>query len=379
MLTVNLGTGSPEEARNWVEYCNSPPGTHFADMRAANGHSKPHAVGMWCLGNEMDGSWQLGHVPVEHYAVRAQQSAKMMKMVDPSLEFVACGSTHAGMSTYLKWDQKVLEYIGDLVDYISLHSYAGNQTGDTLDYLAVTNAVDKQIEDVDAVCRFIQAKSRSSKRAYLCLDEWNVWYKNRMMDGKGKFAPHLIEEVYNLEDALVVAGFLNNFIRHADVLKVANLAQIVNVIAPILTKGDQMLIQSIFYPFEMISKRRTGISLRPVVEGPMYAGETYGDLLMIDSSAILNKDKLKVFFTNRSLDQAAEVFIKVDDCPIESFESGELLSGPDAKTENTFEHPDVIRALPVEEAGGDVRIKSGVAMVEIPPLSMAAMTFHIRS
>ena len=163
MLTINLGTGTPEEARNWVEYCNSPLGTHFADLRAENGHSDPYAVPLWCLGNEMDGPWQLGHVPVEHYAIRAQQSAKMMKAVDPSIEFVACGSTYAGMLTYMEWDRKVLEYVGDLADYISLHSYVGNQADDTLDYLAVTNAIDKQIEEVDAACRFVQARRRSSK------------------------------------------------------------------------------------------------------------------------------------------------------------------------------------------------------------------------
>ncbi|MCK4898876.1 MAG: hypothetical protein KAS38_08870, partial [Anaerolineales bacterium] len=372
MLTINLGTGTPEEARNWVEYCNSPLGTHYADLRGANGHPDPYAVPLWCLGNEMDGNWQLGHVPVEHYAIRAQQSAKMIKAVDPSIEFVACGSTYAGMLTYMEWDRKVLEYVGDLADYISLHSYVGNQTDDTPDYLAVTNAIDKQIEEVDAACRFVQARRRSSKRAYLCFDEWNVWYKNMKMDGGGKRAPHLIEEVYNLEDALVVAGFLNSFIRHADVLKVANLAQIVNVIAPILTKGDKMLIQSIYYPFEMFSKRRKGISLRPVVDGPVYTGQNHGNVLTIDCSAILNDDKLKIFMTNRSLDQVAEVQIALEDSPIESFESGELLSGPDLKAENTFEQPDLIVSQSVEDSGGDIRIKSGQAIVEIPPLSVTA-------
>jgi alpha-N-arabinofuranosidase len=198
MLTINLGTGTPEEARNWVEYCNSPPGTFFADARFDNGHPKPYKVKLWCLGNEMDGPWQLGHAPVEHYAIRAQQSAKMMNAVDTSIELVACGSSGTGMPTYLEWDQYVLEYIGDLADYISLHAYVGNQTDDTRDYLAVTNAIDKQIEEVDAVCRIVQAKHRSTKRTYLCFDEWNVWYKNMKMDGEGKFTPHLIEEMWRV-------------------------------------------------------------------------------------------------------------------------------------------------------------------------------------
>ena len=238
MITVNLGTGTPEEARNWVEYCNCPTGSRYADLRAKNGSPEPYGVDLWCLGNEMDGPWQLGHVPADQYAIRAQQAAKMMKDVDKSLELVVCGSCTVGLPTYMEWDRQVLEHVGDLADYISLHRYVGNPKHDTPDYLAISNAIDTQIEEMDAVCRFVQAKRRSAKRAYLCFDEWNVWYKNHEMDGAGKFAPPLVEERYNLEDALVVAAFLHSFLRHADVLKIANLAQIVNVIAPLITRGD---------------------------------------------------------------------------------------------------------------------------------------------
>ncbi|MCU0522915.1 MAG: alpha-N-arabinofuranosidase, partial [Anaerolineae bacterium] len=253
MVTVNLGTGTPEEARNWVEYCNAPAGSKYANMRAANGSPEPYAVRLWCLGNEMDGPWQLGHVPAADYAIRAQQAAKMMKDLDKSLELVACGSCTTGLPSYMAWDRQVMEYIGDLADYISLHRYVGNRADDTADYLAVTASIDRQIEEMDAACRFVQAKQRSKKRAYLCFDEWNVWYKNHEMDGEGKHAPHLVEEIYNLEDALVVAGFLNSFVRHADVVKIANLAQIVNVIAPLQTRGDELLIQPTFFPFEMFA------------------------------------------------------------------------------------------------------------------------------
>ncbi len=256
MLTVNLGTGTPEEARDWVEYCNLPGGTRFADLRVRNGGTDPYAVKLWCLGNEMDGPWQLGHVPAGQYALRARQAAQMMKAADPSIELIACGSCGTGLPTYLEWDRTVLEDLGDGIEHLSLHRYVGNPAGDTADFLAVTNSIDRQIEEMDSVCRFVQARRRSSKRITLAFDEWNVWYKDMQMDGQGQFAPHLIEEVYNLEDALVAAGFLNCFIRHADSVRLANLAQIANVIAPVLTRGDELLIQSIFYPFEMISKRR---------------------------------------------------------------------------------------------------------------------------
>ncbi|MEP6896054.1 MAG: alpha-L-arabinofuranosidase C-terminal domain-containing protein, partial [Chloroflexota bacterium] len=345
MLTVNLGTGTPEEARNWVEYCNSPAGTKYSNMRAANDSANPHAVKLWCLGNEMDGPWQLGHVPADQYAIRAQQAAKMMKDVDKSIELVVCGSSGIGLPSYLEWDRQVLEYMGDQVNYISLHRYVGNPQNDTLDYLAVTNSIDRQIEELDAACRFVQARKHHKSRPYLCFDEWNVWYKNMQMDGEGKQAPHLIEEVYNLEDALVVAGFLNSFIRHADVLKIANLAQIVNVIAPILTRGNAMLIQSIFYPFEMFSKRRAGISLQTKVSGPIYTGQTNGTAAYIDTSAIMDGDRLQLFAVNRSPTESAPIRVQIADRSILSLEDAELLTGPDSKAANSFEQPDVIKSI----------------------------------
>jgi alpha-N-arabinofuranosidase len=382
MLTVNLGTGTPEEARNWVEYCNSPAGTKYADMRVANGGEEPYGIKLWCLGNEMDGPWQLGHVPADQYAIRAQQAAKMMKDTDPTIEMVVCGSCTTRLPTYLEWDRQVLEYVGHYADYISLHRYVGNENDDTPDFLAISNSIDRQIEEMDAVCRYVEGKPGlapawlGKKRAYLCFDEWNVWYRARggeYQDGQGKFAPHLIEEVYNLEDALVVAGFLNSFIRHADVLKIANIAQIVNVIAPILTKGDDMLIQSIFYPLEMYAKRRDGISLRSVVQGPTYEGKTNGQVAVIDASAILDAQKLHVFAVNRSVDEPAAVHVNLADREIAAMENAELLTGPDAKAANSFEQPSLIRAQPFD----GVSIADGKATVELPPLSIAAMTFRL--
>jgi len=381
MLTANLGTGTPEEARNWVEYCNCPPGTRYADLRAANGSPEPHAVKLWCLGNEMDGPWQLGHVPADQYAIRAQQTAKMMKDVDRSVELVACGSCSVGMPTYMEWDRQVLEYLGDLADYVSLHRYVGNRENDTPDFLAITNSIDRQIEEMDAVCRFVQAKRRSKKRAYLCFDEWNVWYKNMQTDGAGQFAPHLIEEVYNLEDALVVAGFLNSFIRHADVVKIANIAQIVNVIAPVQTRGDELLIQSIFYPFEMYSKRQEGVALRPLVDGPTYEGKTNGCVHYVDTSAVLNDSRLHVFVTNRSLQEVAVVHVNPIDRPLVALESGEVLrqaqdrflTGADPKAANSWENPHVVKAC----SFSDVTIAAGRAVVKLSPLSVAALTFRL--
>lgn len=377
MLTVNLGTGTPEEARNWVEYCNCRTGTRYANLRAANGSPDPYGVKLWFLGNEMDGPWQLGHVPAGEYAVRAQQAAKLMKETSPAVELVACGSCTPDLPTYMDWDRTVLEYIGPFAEYVSLHRYVGNPQGDSLNFLAVTNSIDQQIEEMDAVCRYVQARTRSKKRYYLCFDEWNVAYRsadNEKPKEELQYAPHLSEEIYNLEDALVVAGFLNSFIRHADVLKIANIAQIVNVVAPILTRGDELLLQSIYYPFVMLAQRRDGVSLRPCVLGPGYDSPSYGRVNTIDTSAVRGDGVLNVFLTNRSLDQSAPVEIEYPGGSIATCQSAEVLSGPGAKAHNTFERPGVVKNRPLT----GVRVAEGKASLTLPPLSFAALTFGVK-
>ena len=375
MLTINLGTGTPEEARNWVEYCNSPVGTQYADLRVKNGSEDPYQVKLWFLGNELDGHWQLGHVPADRYAILAQQAAKMMKDTDPSIETIACGSSTMSSPTYMEWDRAVLEYLGPYADYVSLHRYIDNPNNDTSDFLAATNSIDRRIEHMDAVCRIVQAKTRSKKRHYLCFDEWNVWYRAtgpEDTNGRGKFAPPLIEEHYNMEDALVVAGFLNSFIRHADVVKIANIAQIVNVIAPILTRGDDMLLQTIFYPFAMYSSRRDGIALLPSVNGPAYESSSYGRVNVIDTSAILGDGVLHSFLVNRNIRETAEIEIDHGRGKLVSVISAEVVSGPGPDARNTYENPNVICSQPLQA----VKISEGKASVQLPPLSIAAITFR---
>ena len=372
MLTVNLGSGSVEEARTWVEYCNGAAGTTYGDRRAANGHPEPYGVKLWCLGNEMDGPWQIGHCSVEEYATRAREAARAMRSVDPSIETVACGSSTTLMPTFADWDSRVIEHLDDQADFISLHRYVGNYTDNTRDYLAIGKSIDRQIEDIAAVARAVQAKRKSDKCIYLSFDEWNVWYKTQTADlsAGGAFPAHLIEEIYNLEDALVVAGFLHSFVRHADCVKVANLAQIVNVIAPLLTRGDDLLIQSIFYPLEMFARRRHGTALRVAVDGPTY-GSLYGEATEVDCSAIHDGERLHLFATNRHLDAPASVRVALADRRITRCIDAEVLSGTEAKAANSFEHPHVVRSVSFDHA----RIDAGGAELVIPPLSFVAATF----
>ncbi len=372
MLCANLGTGTPEEARNWVEYCNAPSGTKYADMRVNNGNEMPHNVPYWCLGNEMDGPWQIGHVPAEQYAIRAQQAAKMMKDVDRTITTVACGSSGPAMPTYLEWDRTVLEHLGGLADYVSLHRYVGNPQDDTANFLAVSNSIDQQIEAVDACCRYTSQRHRLSKRPYLCFDEYNVWYKNRSsedMDGRGKFAPPLIEEVYNLEDALVVAGFLMSFIRHADVVKIANIAQLVNVIGPILTRQDAMLKQSIFYAFRMISSRKGGNSLRAYSDAPCYTSLSRGEASYLDQAVTVDDNRLNLFLTNRSTEEEMSIEVTTD-LALTEVASAEILTATDAKVCNDYQQPDNVIARKLS----GVSVTGGTVKLRLPPLAFAAIT-----
>lgn len=377
MLAVNLGTGTPEEARNWVEYCNSISDTKYAGQRIRNGHEEPFKVPLWCLGNEMDGQWQLGHVPVDEYCNRAQMAAKMMKDLDPAIETVACGSSSPWLESFLHWDQHVMNRLGSQnADYISLHRYVGNNANDTANFLGIVTTVDRQIEAIDAAARLVAAQQKTSRRINLCFDEWNVWYRARFgkqIDGEGKFAPSLLDETYNFEDALLAAMFLMSFIRHADVVKIANIAQLVNVIAPIKTNADGILKQSIFHAFRMVSSRKGGDSLRQVIDCESYESTEWGEIAMLDSASIIEGDVLKVFLVNRDLEEAMNLTISCADRTINELRDAELLFHSDVKAENSWEHPNEI----APESFAAVSIRQNEAELELPPHSLVTATFQL--
>lgn len=377
MLAVNLGTGSPEEARNLVEYCNSSGPSRYAQMRQSFGHQEPYDVKYWCLGNEMDGPWQLGHVPAQDYAVRAQQAAKMMEDCDRSITNVVCGSSGPQMPTFPEWDRTALEYVGGLGHYISLHRYVGNEASDPEAYLATGKSIDRQIESVDAVCRYVQTKLGKKKRTLLCFDEWNVWYKARSaehMNGRDQFAPHLIEEVYNLEDTLVFAQFLNSFLRHADVVKIANLAQIVNVIAPILTKGDELLKQSIFYAFRLYSEFKEGVSLSISIDGTSYQTADEGEVEHLDAAAVLNDQTLALFLVNRGVSRPLQLSIPVSSFAVDSILDAQIMTHKSLQAANTFADPAVV----VPQSFDGVGLVDGSISGSLPPASLTRIILGLK-
>ena len=370
MMAVNLGTKGPTEAGALLEYCNFPTGTYWADKRAANGHKDPYGVKVWCLGNEMDGPWQAGHVPAEEYARRADQAGKLMRGLDPTVELVACGSSARGMSTYMSYDRITLEYCWDTVHYVSAHRYSQNHRDDTAWYLAEGVEIERVIEDYAGLFAYVRGLKRASKQMYLSFDEWNVWYKAKEMDGKWTEAPHLIEEVYNLEDALVCAQYLNAFIRRADVVKIACIAQIVNIIAPLLTKADGLLVQSIYYPFLLMAEATRGESLRPVLNGPTYQAGERGETPLLDVSACLAEDgTLAVFIVNRSQTEAVPLNIQLTDAIVTQVLGVDVLAGTDPKAANSWENPNAI----APQSGSAQQTETGGITLSLPAPSFVSL------
>ena len=369
MMAINLGTKGAEEAAALLEYCNMPAGTYWADKRAENGHKQPYGVKLWCRGNEMDGPWQAGHVPAEEYARRADQAGKIMRGLDDTIELVACGSSGRGMATYLAYDRITLEYCWDSVTYVSAHRYSQNHRNDTAWFLAEGVEIDRVIEDYAGLFTYVRGLKRSEKKVYLSFDEWNVWYKNHEADGKWTKAPHLLEEVYNLEDALVCAQYLNSFIRRADVVKVACIAQIVNVIAPLLTSSDGLLVQSSFYPFQLMAEHCSGRSLAPILTCPTYTAGERGETPLVDVSATLNESgDLAVFLVNRSQSESITLEVSFQDASITCISGIDILSGNDPKAANTWENPNQLMPR-----AGVAHLTDGKAVVELPALSFTAL------
>ncbi len=373
MMGVNMGTGSIQDAANLVEYCNSPTGTKYADMRAQNGHADPYNVDYWCIGNEMDGPWQIGHLDVVEYGKKAREAAKMMRWHDKDIKLVLCGSSNSQMPTYPEWDRIALELCWEQVDYHSMHYYATNND-DTDSFLALSAEFEAFVDTLAGTLRYVKAKTRSKRDVYLSWDEWNVWYKARLADdmrGDWTEAPHLIEEVYNLEDALVVAQWMNVFLRKSDVLKIACIAQIVNVIAPILTTTDAMLKQSIYYPIMLMSRLAHGNSLDVKVNAPMYNTKLFGDMPLLDvsSSHDAETNTNAIFIVNRSQTESLPVELIWQDMMPTAVNSAYQIAGTDPKAANSFDNPDVITAVAIEKPD----ISDGQSTMMLPPLSFTVI------
>jgi alpha-N-arabinofuranosidase len=307
MMAVNLGTRGPDEARNLVEYCNHPEGSYYSDLRKSHGYAQPHDIKLWCLGNEMDGPWQICGKTAEEYGRIACEAAKVMKWVDPTIELSVCGSSHRFMPTFGEWEATVLQHSYEHVDYISLHQYYGNHENDTDSFLGRTLDMDVFINSVVSICDYVKARKNSKKTINLSFDEWNVWYHSNDADRKLKpwmIAPPQLEDIYTFEDALLVGSMLITLLKHADRVKIACLAQLVNVIAPIMTvNGGISWRQTIFYPYLHASLYGRGTVMRAMVKSPSYKCKEYDEVPSLDTVVVRNDDGLTVFALNRGSEE----------------------------------------------------------------------------
>ncbi|WP_053363444.1 alpha-N-arabinofuranosidase [Bacillus sp. FJAT-27251] len=370
MMAVNLGTRGIDAARNLLEYTNHPGGTYWSDLRKSHGYEKPHKIKTWCLGNEMDGPWQVGHKTAYEYGRIAQETAKAMRRVDPDIELVACGSSNTSMATFPEYEATTLDIAYEQVDYISLHQYYGNYNNDPANYLAKNMDMDHFIKTVISTCDYIKAKHRSKKTINLSFDEWNVWYHSRESDKNIEawtIAPPQLEDHYNFEDALLVGSMLITLLQHADRVKIACMAQLVNVIAPIMTEANGgSWKQTIYYPYMHASIYGRGISLKPILSSPKYDSKDFTDVPYIDSAAVYNEenDEVTLFMVNKHLKEP--IIINGD---IRSFEGYSLvehivLENDDLKAVNTAAEQTVS-----PHKNGESILEDGILSARLPRTS----------
>jgi alpha-N-arabinofuranosidase len=307
MYAVNLGTRGIEEALDVLQYANAPQGIAYSDQRAANGHAEPYGIRMWCLGNEMDGPWQAGHKTAEEYARIATEAARLMRQEDPELELIACGSSSSQMETFAAWENTVLTESYDLVDMISAHAYYSEKDGDQASFLASADDMDHFIDSVVATADHVRAKLKRDKRIMISFDEWNIWYQHRAESRPPSgddwpVAPVLLEDTYSAMDAVVFGNLLISLLRHSDRVASASLAQLVNVIAPIMTApGGEAWKQTTFHPFALTSRHAAGQVLDVRVTAPSFENPRFGESSSADAVATWDEDggALSVFVVNR--------------------------------------------------------------------------------
>jgi alpha-L-arabinofuranosidase len=382
MYAVNLGTRGVQEALDVLEYANIRSGTMLSEQRIANGAIEPYDIRMWCLGNEMDGPWQLGHGTPHEYGQLAVKTARAMRQLDPTLELVVCGSSNAQMPLFAHWERVVLEEAYDEVDYISCHAYYEPQDGDYASFLASAVNMDRFIDSIVATADHVKAVRDSRKTINISFDEWNVWYHSRYAKvdritgiDDWPVAPRLLEDAYSVVDAVVVGSLLISLLRHADRVTSASLAQLVNVIAPIMTEpGGPAWRQTTFFPFALTSRLARGVTLKLKLESPTYDTALYGEVCMVDAVAThdAGTGDTAVFMVNRSLTEAVELTVDVSSLGQVVVVDAQTLHDDDIHAKNTLDDPERVGLTPnTSHSIGD-----GTLRITLPPVSWTAVTLR---
>ena len=371
MFAVNLGTRGVDAARDLVEYCNAPAGSRYADWRAENGHADPYGIRLWCLGNEMDGPWQIGHkTPVEYGRLAAEAARRCASSTldralrGRQLELRDADVRHLGGT--------VLDLAWDVADHVSLHTYYDPADYDGVDaYLACSLDLDRMIgtRGGDRGHRR-RAQAQPQAASGSSVDEWNVWHQQANphhtdVTGPFKHAPALAEDDHKVADALVVGCLLITMLRHADRVKVACLAQLVNVIPPMRTlDGGPAWRQTSFFPFMHASRFGRGSVLRLEPDGPTYDVPGEGAVPVLEAAAVLGDGALALFAVNRG-DAALPVEAVLRELDGAELAEHLVLAHADLGAGNTATEPDRVAVT----AGTGASVAGGVLRAELPPRS----------
>lgn len=385
MLAVNLGTRGPQEALDLLEYSNIRSGTSLSDERVSNGRREPLGVTMGCLGNEMDGPWQLGHRDAQDYGKLASRTAKAMRQLDERLELAVCGSSGSAMPTFGSWDRTVLEHTYEDVDFISCHAYYQEHHGHLDSFLASAVNMDHFIDSVVATADSVKAQLRSMKSISISFDEWNVWCLDRYETDEKvtdieewPYAPHLLEDVYSVADAVVLGSLFISLLRHADRVQSASLAQLVNVIAAIMTEhGGDAWRQTTFFPFALTSRLAQGDVIEVKLSCDTYETAEYGSVGVVDAVATHSPETgaVAVFLVNRSRAERATVSIDVHALGLLGVADCQTLTDDDTSAANTAENTD--RVTLVDNLSASV--SDGVVTISLPAVSWTALALRSRS
>lgn len=349
IFAVNLGTKGIENAVSLVEYCNLPVGTYYSDLRCKNGQKEPYGIKIWCLGNEMDGEWQIGHKTAEEYGRLAHEVGKAMKIMDPSIELVACGSSMSTNKTFGEWERVVLEHCYDTIDYLSLHQYYGGQEKGTARFLASALDMERYIQTVCRICDMIQVQKRSKKQLQICFDEWGVWaisdkeVQKTVEENPWQVAPAFSEQIYTMEDALLFSSMLMNFLKYSDRVKIACQSLLTNISACIMTeRNGDVWVQPIYYPFAMMAKYGRGVVLLERAEGPSYSCEEFDAVPCIDHVTVYNEAEreLALFLVNRT-EEPMEICLEMQEFAPASILESTALYAADKKATNQENHGQV--------------------------------------
>jgi alpha-N-arabinofuranosidase len=371
-FVVNCGDGDMREARDWVEYCNGREDSALVKLRREDGFPEPHNIRYWGIGNEVDGPWQIGQKTAQEYARAFTEFGKVMKWVDPEIKLIA-SAVSFWRSDFVERAQLLIEQAGDLIDYMSLHWYEGNPHNDFAAYMTVSEKFEERLAAYEGLIRALRLQNRITRPIHIAVDEWNVWYRTHEMSGAVP-AENKLEEIYDLEDALVVAMNLNAFIRHAYSVKMANIAQIVNAIAPIFTRKDGLVLQTIFYPFELYSRTCGNKALDVWWQGNTFSGGDHKGVRTLDVSATLDdkEKKLVIYAVNRSLTKAMETGISLVSGNFKEAVKVYTVNGQEIKAENTFDMPDRVKTTE-----GEISAKNHALEYAFEPHSVTALLCDI--